>query len=61
LSYDGNKVIEFSEYLTKWPEAFALPDAKVKLLARVFVGTIVCRHGAPKILLLTEATNFLLN
>jgi len=56
----GNKyVIVFCEYLTRWPEAFAIPDAKAETVARVFVDNIVCRYGAPKRLLSDRGANFL--
>jgi len=59
VTYSGNKyVLVFCECLTKWPEAFALPDMKDETVAKVFVEQIVCRFGAPRKLLSDKATNF---
>jgi transposase InsO family protein len=47
------------DYLTKWPEAFAIPDQKAETVAKLFVEQIVCRHGTPEELLSDRGTNFL--
>jgi len=47
------------EYLTKWPEAFAISDKKTETIAKVFVENIVCRHGIPEELLSDLGANFL--
>ena len=58
----GNKyIIVFSDYLTKWPEAFAMRDQKADTIARIFVEEIVFRYGAPKKLLTDRGKNFLSN
>jgi len=60
LTERGNKyIIVFCEYLTRWPEAFAIADMKAETVARVFVEEIVCRFGAPKKLLSDRGNNFL--
>jgi len=47
LSIKGNKyIVVFIEYLTRWTEAFAIPDAKAETVARVLVEEIVCRFGS---------------
>ena len=57
---DGNKyVVVFSDYLSKWPEAFALKDAKAETIARVFVEELICRHSAPVKLLSDQGRNFM--
>ena len=47
------------DYLTKWSEAFAIPDQKAETIAKLFVENIVCCHGIPVELLSDRGTNFL--
>ena len=49
------------DYLTKWPEAFAIPDQMAETIAKPFVEQIVCRHGVPEELLSDRGANFLSN
>ena len=53
-------VVILMDYLTKWAEAFAVPD-KTETIARLLVEEIFCRHGAPQELLLDRGANFLSN
>ena len=49
---NANKYIcVFIEYATKYVEVFATPNQTAETAARLFVEGIVCRHGAPDILL----------
>ena len=60
LTTQGNcYVVVFMDYLTKWFEAFAIPDQKAETIAKMFVENIVCRHGIPEELLSDRGTNFL--
>ena len=52
-------IVVCSDYLTRWPEAFAVPDTTAPTIARLFVENIVCHHGAPRVLLSDQGTNFL--
>jgi len=55
----GNKyIIVAMDYLTKWPEAKALPDAKALSATNFFYEDIICRHGCPKVLLTDRGTHF---
>ena len=47
------------DYLTKWPEAFAIPEQKAKTIAPLFLEHIVCRHSIPEGLLSDRGANFL--
>jgi Integrase zinc binding domain/Integrase core domain len=47
-----------TEYLTKWPEARAIPDAKASSVISFFYEDIICRHGCPKVLLTDRGTHF---
>ena len=49
----------FSDYLTKWPEAFAVPTIDAHVIAKLFVHEIIGRHGAPRTLLSDRGQNFL--
>jgi len=60
LTEAGNRyVVVFLDYLTKWVEAFAVPDQCAETIARLLVEEIFCRHGAPAYLLSDRGTNFL--
>ncbi len=57
----GNRyIVVFSDYLTRWCEAFAVPNAEATVIARLLVDEIITRHGAPKVLLSDRGKNFLL-
>ena len=59
-TFDGNQyAVVFVNYLTKWPEVFAVPDQKAETIARLFVEGIVSRHGVPELLLSDRGPNFL--
>ena len=60
LSNAGNRyVVVFTEYLTRWPEAFAVPNTDARTIARLLVNHIVLTHGAPRTLLSDRGKNFL--
>ena len=60
LTAQGNcYVAVFMDYLTKWPEAFPIPDQKAETIAKLFVDHIVCRHGIPEELLSDRGANFI--
>ena len=54
-------IIVFTDYLTRWPEAFPLKNREAKTIAKVFINEIVARHSAPKILLSDQAKEFMSN
>ena len=47
------------DYLTKWPEAYAIPKHKAETIAKIFVEEIVFRYGVPRKLLTDRGTEFL--
>ena len=56
----GNRwIITFSDYLTKWPEAFALPTADSEEIASKLIEEVVCRHGCMEKLLSDRGPAFL--
>ena len=59
-SRNGNKyAVVFIDYLTKWVEAFAVPDQSALTIAKLLVEEIISRHGVPRELLSDRGTNFL--
>ncbi|GET60683.1 DDE-type integrase/transposase/recombinase [Rhizophagus irregularis DAOM 181602=DAOM 197198] len=51
-------IVVATEYLTKWPEARALPNAKASSVVSFFYEDIICRHGCPKEILTDRGTHF---
>ena len=48
----GNKyIVVATEYLTKWPEAKAIPSKHAEIIMPFIYEEIICRHGCPKELL----------
>ena len=44
----GNRyVLEMVDYLTKWAEAYAMPDQTAVTVASIFITEFVCRYGVP--------------
>jgi transposase InsO family protein len=55
----GNRyILVFSDYLTKWVEAFAVARADTPTVAQVLVDEVLCRHGAPERLLSDRGSVF---
>ena len=52
-------IVVFSDYLTRWCEAFPVPRVEAKVIARLLVDEIIARQGAPRGLLSDRGTNFL--
>ena len=58
----GNKyAVVFSDYLTKWVEAFPIKDMKAETIAKLLINEIICRHSAPSELLSDQGANFMSN
>eukprot|EP00735_Rhodelphis_limneticus_P011757 TRINITY_DN4895_c0_g1::TRINITY_DN4895_c0_g1_i1::g.911::m.911 TRINITY_DN4895_c0_g1::TRINITY_DN4895_c0_g1_i1::g.911 ORF type:complete len:185 (-),score=-14.09,sp/P10394/POL4_DROME/35.14/1e-22,rve/PF00665.21/1.6e-10,zf-H2C2/PF09337.5/7.8e-05,zf-H2C2/PF09337.5/4.2e+03 TRINITY_DN4895_c0_g1_i1:259-813(-) len=55
----GNEyVLVVMDRLTKWPEAFPLPDKAATTVAKALVEGIVCRHGCPTWILTDRGGEF---
>jgi hypothetical protein len=55
----GNKhIVVATDYLTKWPEARAVPDATAETVATFLYEEVVTRHGAPKEILSDRGKSF---
>jgi hypothetical protein len=56
----GNKyIVVLTDYLTRWPEAFAVINIQATTIARILVEDIFCRYGAPYQLLSDQGANFM--
>ena len=56
----GNKhILVFTDYYTKWPEAFAIPDLEAETVARILVTEILCCHGAPERIITDRGSQFM--
>ena len=59
-SNDGNKyAVVFVDYLTKWPEVFAVPDQTSATITQPLIEQIVSRHGVPAEVLPDRGKSFL--
>ena len=59
-SAQGNQyAVVFVDYLTKWPEVFAVADQTSLTIARLLVERVVPQHGVPAELLSDRGTAFL--
>ncbi len=55
----GNRyILVFTDFLTRWPEAVALPESDEVTVARALVEHVICRHGAPSVLLSDRGKQF---
>jgi hypothetical protein len=56
----GKKYIVVAmDYLTKWPEARAIPDATAASVASFFYEDIICRHGCPQEIISDNGSAFI--
>ena len=56
----GNQyAVVFMDYLTKWPEVFAVPDQTAATIAQLLVEEVVSRHGVPTEILSDRGRSFL--
>ena len=59
LSSRGNKyLLVVTDYFTKWPEAFPLPNQEIGTVAEVLVNEVVCLFGVPLELHSDQGRNF---
>src|SRR6185437_10017188 len=52
-------IIIATDYLTRWPEAKAVPNARANTLTQFIFEEIICKHGTPKIILSDQERNFI--
>jgi IS30 family transposase len=59
LTENGNKyIVVATDYMTKWPEAKAIPQATAQQVANFIYEDIICRHGCPQLLLSDRGSHF---
>ena len=59
VSKKGNRyALVFQDYLTKWPEVFAVPDRAATTVAHCLV-ELIWRHGVPQKIIHDRAAEFL--
>ena len=51
-------IVVATDYLTKWPEAKAVPNAQAVSAASFIYEEIICRHGCPKEILSDQGKHF---
>jgi hypothetical protein len=57
---NGNKyIVVFTDSFTRWVEAFYTNEIKEEFIAELLVCEIICRYGAPTVLLSDRGSNFL--
>ena len=56
---DNQYAVVFIDYLTKWPEVFAVPNQSSATIARLLVEEIVSRHWVPEEILSDRGRSFL--
>lgn len=52
-------IVVATDYMTKWPEARAIPFANAQEVSSFIFEEIICRHGCPEKLLSDCGTHFL--
>ena len=52
-------IVVFSDYLTRWVEAFPVTSVEATVIARLLINEMISRHGSPRVLLSDRGTNFL--
>ena len=60
VTASGNRcIVVFTDYFTRWPEAFAVPTIDAQQIAKLLLDNIIARHSAPRVLLSDRGKNFL--
>ncbi len=52
-------IITFTDYFTRWSEAFPLPETTAETITKIFVENIICRYGCPRFLVTDQGSNYM--
>jgi hypothetical protein len=55
---ENKYIVVATDYLTKWPEAKAIPEATALQVANFIYDEIICRHGCPYLILSDQGSHF---
>ena len=59
VSNKGNRyLLVISDYYTKWPEVFPLPNQKATTVAKVLYNEMILRFGVPLVLHIDQGSNY---
>jgi len=59
ISHNGNRyILVVSDYLTRWSEAYPIPDQEARTIAETLVSEFVARYGVPRIIHSDQGRNF---
>ena len=59
LSESGNRyILVVTDHLTRWSEAYPIPDQEAKTVAEVFITQFVARLGSPRLIHTDQGRNF---
>jgi hypothetical protein len=61
ISSSNKYLVVFTDFLTKWVEAFPMRDMTAASVAKIFINEILSRYSAPAKLLSDQGANFLSN
>ena len=60
VTTSGNRyIVVFTDYFTRWPQAFAVPTIDAQQIAKLLLDNIIARHSAPRVLLSDGGKDFL--
>ena len=55
----GNRyILMIVDYLTKWAEAYAMPNQTSETVAKIFVNEFICRFGIPPRIISDQSSQF---
>ena len=54
----NNAIVVFTDYFTKWVEAYAIPNQQATTIAQKLIQGVLCRHGAPERIISDRGPNF---
>ncbi len=56
---ENKYILTFTDYFTRWTEAFAIKEISAETVLRTFVQEIICRYGCPRFLVTDQGSNYM--